>query len=169
MKLMAKKDGKEIKELKAAVEDLTNKWKRALADYQNLEKNVSEQKKQWFHWAGSELILKLLTVVENLEKTAAHLKDQGLILTVDQFKKILAEEGLEPIKIEPGKTKFDAHLMECIDVQKGEDNQVLKVLEKGYKLKDGLLKPARVVVGKQKIETKPTDEAKEQRLKGEYM
>jgi len=146
--MKSKKEELKIEQLKSQIEDLTNKWRRALADYQNLEKNVCEQKKHWIAWANSDLILKLLPAVDNLEKTAKHLQDQGLNLTIGQLKKVLTDEGLELIKIEPQKTKFDVNLMECVDIQKGEEERVLKVLEKGYKLKGRLLKPARVVVGK---------------------
>lgn len=139
---------KEIKELKVQIEDLTNKWKRALADYQNLEKNAAEQKKQWIDWAGSDLILKLLPVLENLQKAAEHLKDQGLSLTVNQLQKILEEERLQVVKIESGKDKFTPEYMECIEFRKGEDNIILEIAEQGYYLKGKLLKPAKVVVGK---------------------
>ncbi len=148
IKIKNQKENSEIEKLKTEVADLTNKWKRALADYQNLEKKTAEQKKEWLEWANSDLILKLLPLFSNLEKTAAHLKDQGLDLSVNQFKKILNEEGVEVIPIEAGKTKFDAHLMECVETQAGQENQILKVVENGYKLKGRLLRPAKVVVGK---------------------
>lgn len=138
----------EIEELKLQIADLTNKWKRALADYQNLEKNAAEQKKQWAAWAGSDLILKLLPVLENLKKAANHLKDEGLNLTVNEWQKIFEEEGLQVVKIEAGKSKFTPEYMECIGFRKGENNIVLEVAEQGYYLKGKLLKPAKVVVGK---------------------
>jgi len=135
------------KQLQNQVDDLTNKWKRALADYQNLEKNIKASKNDWIDFAAKELVLKLLPVMDHLEKSAAHLKDKGLELVYGQFKKILQDEGLEELIISPGQD-FDANLMECVDVQEGQENKVLKILEKGYKLKGKVLKTARVVVGK---------------------
>lgn len=166
-----KKDKKkkvQVKELKKEVEDLDNKWKRALADYQNLEKEVERQKKEWTQFSTSQLILRLLPILESLEKASQHLKDRGLELTVGELKKVLEEEGLTPIEIWPG-SQFDANLMECIEVQKGEEGKVLKVLEKGYKLKGRVLKIVRVAVGKSKIEKEKETQAKEQLQKGDYM
>jgi len=134
--------------LQQQIVDLTGKWKRALADYQNLEKNVEDSKKQWIDFASGQLILKLLPVLENLTKSAKHLDNEGLNLTIEQFKKALFEEGLEEIKVEPGTTEFNADTMECIQVEKGKQETVLEVLEKGYKLKEKVLKPAKVIVGK---------------------
>jgi len=134
--------------LQQQIVDLTGKWKRALADYQNLEKNVEDSKKQWIDFASGQLILKLLPVLENLTKSAKHLDNEGLNLTIEQFKKALFEEGLEEIKVEPRTTEFNADTMECIQVEKGKQETVLEVLEKGYKLKEKVLKPAKVIVGK---------------------
>ena len=130
------------------IADLTDKWKRALADYQNLEKNTQENQQQWIDFASGQLILKLLPVLQHLTKSAKHLDNEGLDLTIEQFKKALFEEGLEEIKIIPGETKFNADTMECIQVKKGKQEIILEVLEKGYNLKEKVIKPAKVVVGK---------------------
>jgi len=150
MQLRKKKDEKEkkIEVLQGQIADLTSKWKRALADYQNLEKNSQQEKKNWIEFTSSDLILKLLPVIESLEKAEEHLKNKGLELTIDQLKNILEKEGLQSIPIKAGESTFNADVMECIGVEKGEEGKVLKVAEKGYTLKGRLLKPARVVVGK---------------------
>ena len=135
-------------ELQQQIADLTGKWKRALADYQNLEKNTQKNQQQWIDFASSQLILKLLPVLQHLTKSAKQLDNEGLSLTIEQFKKALFEEGLEEIEIKPGKTIFNANTMECVEVRKGKQEVILEVLEKGYKLKEKVLKPARVVVGK---------------------
>jgi molecular chaperone GrpE len=145
------KDKKEEnnKELENQVNDLTNKWKRALADYQNLEKQVAMEKKEWIIFANRSLILELLPVLDNLQKSAEHLKDQGLQLTVDQFQKILADQGLEEIIIKTGQTIFDCHQMECVETRKGKKDIVLEVVQKGYKLHNKIIRPAKVIVGKE--------------------
>ncbi len=146
----AKKNKKRIKELEEQNQQLTEKWKRALADYQNLEKKTEAQKKDWIEFANKELLLKLLSVLENLEKAVLSLKDEGLKLILNEFKKILQTEGLNDINIQKG-SEFDTTIMECIDVKKGKKGKVLGVLEKGYMFKDKVLRVARVVVGKNKI------------------
>ena len=136
-------------ELQQQITDLTGKWKRALADYQNLEKNTRESRQQWIDFASGQLILKLLPVLQHLTKSAKQLDNEGLNLTIEQFKKALSEEGLEEIEIKPGKARFNANTMECVEVRKGKQEIILEVLEKGYKLKGKVLKPAKVVVGKE--------------------
>ncbi len=138
-----------IKELEDQIIDLTNKWKRALADYQNLEKQAEVQKKDWISFANSGLILELLPVLDNLQKSADHLKDQGLQLTVNEFKKILENQGLQEIEINPGETVYDCHLMECVETQKGKKDIVLQAVQKGYKLHNKVIRPAKVIVGKE--------------------
>ncbi|MGB9637535.1 MAG: nucleotide exchange factor GrpE, partial [Microgenomates group bacterium] len=71
---------KDIETLKKEVETLTNSWKRALADYQNLEKRYEREKADFVQYANSRLILRLLEVLEHLEKAAETLKDKGLDL-----------------------------------------------------------------------------------------
>ena len=149
--MTSKKPAKKItaNELRRQIADLTGKWKRALADYQNLEKNIEKDKRQWIDFASGQLILKLLPVLQNLTKAAKQLDNEGLSLTIEQFKKALSEEGLEEIEIKPGKTAFNADTMECVEAREGKEEIILEVLEKGYKLKEKILKPAKVVVGKE--------------------
>ncbi|HUV72620.1 MAG TPA: nucleotide exchange factor GrpE [Clostridia bacterium] len=143
----AKIKEEEIQAQIAQIEELTNCWKRALADYQNLEKRFAKEKEDFIAFANETLILKLLSVLDNLEKAQDYLKDPGLQMAIDEFRKILAEEELEEIKAE-GKD-FDPAEMEAIEVQKGESKaEVARVLEKGYRLKGKLLKPVKVMVNK---------------------
>jgi len=133
---------------KKQIEDLTNRWKRALADYQNLEKRYEKEKADFVQFANSNLILKLLSILGHLEKAAEHLKDEGLDLVIVEFKRLLNNEGLEEIDCS-GKP-FDPEIMEAIEVVKGgEANQVAEVVSKGYLLKGKLLSAAKVKVYKE--------------------
>lgn len=146
----------EIKKLKRQVEELTNNWKRALADYQNLEKRVKSEKEEFIKFANSALILKLLNILDFLEKVRLHIKDLGLEMAITEFKKVLKEEGVEEIEIKNG--IFDPSLMECIDTVKIEEKKgtswdekegrVAEIINKGYKLNGRLLRPVRVKVYK---------------------
>jgi molecular chaperone GrpE len=154
--------------IKAQIEDLTNKWKRALADYQNLEKRVKSEKEEFGNYANRELILKLLPVLDTFEKLEEHLKDEGLALALRQFRDILTQEGLEKIEV-LGK-EFNPQEMECVEVEEGkEENRVTEEVRAGYRLKGKVLRVAQVAVGKRKIEEKAEELAKEQLAKGDYM
>jgi molecular chaperone GrpE len=135
-------------DLKKQVDELTEKWKRALADYQNLEKRVESEKKEFVKFSNASLIDKLLGVLDDFERAQKHLKDKGLEIAINQFKSVLQIEGVEEIKTK-GK-EFEPMLMDCIEVVRGEENKVVEVLEKGYLLNQKVLRPAKVKVGQGK-------------------
>lgn len=140
-------------QLKEQVEELTNRWKRALADYQNLEKRYEKEKNDFVQFANANLILKLLGVLGHLERAAEHIKDRGLDIVVGEFKKVLEQEGVEEIKALA--EEFNPEIMEAVEVVKGEQkNKVAEVVSKGYLLKGKLLLPAKVKVFKNPEEDK---------------
>jgi len=143
IKIMTKKIKE--KELELKVEDLTNKWKRALADYANLEKRVGQEKSDFVKYANACLIDKLLAVLDDLERAEAHLKSEGLSLALSQFRSVLKTEGVEEIKVEG--ENFDPERMDCSEMVKGAKNKVIKVVQKGYFLNQKILRPAKVKVG----------------------
>ena len=139
-------------------QELEGQLKRALADYQNLEKRFEEERKLLSKLSASLLIEKLLPVLDNLEKAQIHLKDQGLEIVIKQFEDILTQEGVEEIAAEGA--QFNPHYHEAIESQQGEqDNLVIKVLTKGYKIEDTILRPAKVIVSKKKLEPAAKEEA----------
>jgi molecular chaperone GrpE len=144
--LKTKKGSKQIQELKQKVEEFENKYKRAIADYQNLDKRVVEERKELILRSNKELLLRLLPVLDTLMVAANHVKDQGLELSVKQFSDILKEEGVE--KIEAKGKSFDPHLMECVTTEEGEENKVIDEIRAGYMLYDKVLRVAQVKVGK---------------------
>lgn len=136
-----------IKELQDKVESLDNSWKRALADYSNLEKRTTEEKENFLTLVKIQIVESFLPFFDNLEKIQEHSKDEGLNLTLKDLQKVLKNIGVEEIEAE-GKD-FDHNIMEAIEVQKGEKNKVLKIIQKGYLLNGFLLRPAKVAVGQQ--------------------
>ena len=122
---------------------------RTLADYDNLVKRVERERDEVKKVLSLRLILKLLSVLDGLENAQEHLKDQGLAITITEFKRILVEEGLTEIKPEV-KDEFDENTMEAVEVVDGEeDNKVASVGLVGYKFSDGtVVRHARVKVTK---------------------
>lgn len=163
-----KKDGKkEVEELKQKVQELEEKYKRALADYQNLEKRVAEERKKWIRTASKELILRLLPVLDTLELGAKHIQDEGLRLSVKQFLDVLKNEGVE--RIETKGRDFDPNTMECIDTVPGEENKIIQEIRAGFTLFGNVLRSVQVKVGKQNGEEKAREVAKEELQKADYM
>ena len=126
-------------------QDLETKYLRALADYQNLEKRVEREKELFVKFANSLIILKMLPILDNLERANVHLHDQGLELVIKQFQDALSAEGVAAINAVG--SQFDPELHEAVTTSSGDEGVILEVLEKGYKLGDKVIRPAKVKIG----------------------
>ena len=125
--------------------NLENQLKRALADYQNLEKRVISEKSEWIKLANKGLLLRLLPALDNLILAEKHTQDTGVKLSIDQMISAFKEEGIE--KIETIGRDFDPNLMEAVHTIEGEDGKVAEEIRAGYTLFGQVLRPAQVVVG----------------------
>ena len=83
------KSQKEIEELKQKIEEFDNKYKRALADYLNLEKRVTQEQRDWIVKANRQLIIRLLPILDTLMLAGEHVQDESLPLSIKQFLDIL--------------------------------------------------------------------------------
>jgi molecular chaperone GrpE len=137
----------ENEDLKKQVEEYRNKYLRALADYQNLEKRVVEEKELIIKNANQNLILKLLPFLDALDKAEVFIKDQGLKIVKDNLIQVLKEVGVEEIDVL--NKPFDPITSEAIDIiASDKDNIVVEVLRKGYRFQDKILRVAQVKVSK---------------------
>ena len=133
-------------------EQLQDMLRRTLADYQNLERRIEEERKQLSKLSALLLIEKLLPIADNLESAQDHIQDEGLAIVIKQFKDILTSEGVEEIQAE-GQT-FDPNFHEAVEIQQGrEDNKIVKVITKGYKIEDKVIRPTKVVVERSQAES----------------
>lgn len=149
-----KKDDK-FKKIEEEKNDLENRLKRALADYQNLNKNVVSEKAEFARFALEGFFLELLPVYENLKMAISTLNEndvknpwvEGIKYVIKQFQDIFKANGLE--EIETIGQKFDYNLMEAVE---GQGEIVEKEIRKGYKLKGKVIIPAKVVLEKTESE-----------------
>ncbi len=140
-------------DLQGKVSDLENQLKRAVADYQNLERRVTEGRSELNSWASASLLERMLPVLDHLEQALSGVTEEekssgwfrGVELAVKEFKNILSSEGLEEIAADG---QFDPSLHEAVDTTEGEEGKVLKLLQKGYTLGGKVLRPSKVVVGR---------------------
>jgi len=126
--------------------NLENQLKRALADYQNLEKRIASEKSSWILASNRNLLLRLLPGLDSLLLAEKHTQDEGVKISIKHFIDSLEQEGVK--KIETVEKDFDPNLMEAITAQEGENNKVLEEVRSGYMLFDQVLRPAQVIVGK---------------------
>jgi molecular chaperone GrpE len=128
---------------------------RSQADFENYKKRAAREKEEAIKYANSSLLERLLAIIDNFELGLAAAKEQGenspiysgMVLVQKQLNDLLAENGLQPIEAE-GKT-FDPNLHEAIAHERSDqfpEGIVLRQPRRGYRLKDRLLRPARVVV-----------------------
>jgi len=141
---MVKKSQK-VADLEGKIAELENKWKRALADYENLRKRLEKERQDFIKFSNAQLLDKLLPLLDSLEGCGGKLEGEGLKLLKDQFRKILESEGLK--EIEALGKKFDPLKMDAIEMGAGEKNKVIGVIMRGYELNGKVLRPAKVKVG----------------------
>lgn len=132
-------------QLKLQLKDLTDKYTRALADYQNLEKRIERERGQFAVYTKAVTISPFLDILDDLQRAASHLSDNGLDLVIDQFNKTLKEQGIT--QLIPQDEPFDPATMDCVEQAPGPKDQVISVSQKGYRLEDHLIRPAKVTVG----------------------
>jgi molecular chaperone GrpE len=138
----------DVAQLKEKITELENNWKRALADYRNLQRRTEEEKESLAGFIGGTIFKRLVPVLDNLELLEKHLDDIGLKMIVNDFRQMLVEEGVTEVNVV--NKDFDAQTMEAIELVDGPENKVVEVINKGYLFKNKLLRPARVKVGKPK-------------------
>jgi molecular chaperone GrpE len=128
---------------------------RSQADFENYKKRSAREKEEAIKYANSSLLERLVGIVDNFELGLAAAKEQGagspiysgMILVQKQLSDLLAESGLQPIEAE-GKT-FDPNVHEAIAHEPSDEfpeEIVVRQTRRGYRLKDRLLRPAKVVV-----------------------
>jgi molecular chaperone GrpE len=146
----------ELEERLAEVErerdEYLNDLKRVAADFENYRKRVARDQEGLVARAHERLVKELLPVLDDLERAleaaAQHEEaklEEGVRLVHRELVEALAREGLVEVETDG---QFDPHVHEALVSQPSEqeDGSVIEVLQKGYRLGDRVLRPARVVV-----------------------
>ena len=149
-KININKEGKSERE----IEHLKNQLARALADYDNLRKRTEREREDFGRVAKVMLIARLLSIYDMLEEAQKHLKDSGLAITIEEFTKVLKEEGIEKIDVKAGDA-FNEEVHEAVEVTdlnsdgKDKEGKITEIVLSGWRLVDGVvLRHAKVKVTK---------------------
>jgi molecular chaperone GrpE len=138
--------------LEAERDEYLNDLKRVAAEFENYRKRVLRDQESLVARAHERLVKELLPVLDDLERALAAAEEheeakleEGVQLVHRELKAALDREGLAEIETDG---VFDPHVHEALLSQpsEAEEGSVLEVLQKGYKLGDRVLRPARVVV-----------------------
>src|SRR5262245_35647696 len=127
---------------------------RSQADFENYKKRAAREKENAVKYANSALLERLVSILDNFELGLAAAKTEsqespiysGMVLVQKQLNDLLEENVLQPIEAD-GK-KFDPNLHEAIghEPSQSPEGTVIRQARRGYRFKDRLLRPARVVV-----------------------
>jgi molecular chaperone GrpE len=145
-------EGLDLEALRAERDQLFDRLQRLAAEFDNFRKRNAREQAALSKQANERLVKELIPILDDLGRAleaaadheAAKLED-GVRLVHRAFSELLTKEGLAEIATEG---KFDPHVHEALLSQPSdaEEGSVIEVVQKGYKLGDKVLRPARVVV-----------------------
>jgi molecular chaperone GrpE len=153
-------DINELEELQTALAEQTAKaeanligWQRAQADFINFKRYVEQEKADSAKFANAVLLNSILPILDDLERALASIPVEeankkwleGIKLVDRKFRDTLEKQGVSCIKAVG--QEFDPHCMEALTTCLGKKDVVIQELEKGYKLFDKVIRPAKVMVG----------------------
>ena len=150
-------------ELEEKLKECEENLLRTHADFENAKKRLEKEKIQAIEYALEKFAQDLLPALDSLDMALAAVSQdnlkaeeaveqlkKGIELTIEQFVKAFKKNGIEVIEIEEG-GEFNPHLHEAIlqveDAAK-KAGEIVQVIQKGYKYKERILRPAKVSVAK---------------------
>jgi molecular chaperone GrpE len=145
----------EVEALRYELEQVQDLLRRKQAEFDNYRKRIDREQKEFVAYAAAELVLDILPVLDNLERALESSEGsspdqirEGVEIIYRQFHEKLKKAGLR--EVDALGEDFDPHVHEAVarvDSADHREGEVLEVLQKGYFLRDRLLRPAMVKVG----------------------
>ena len=146
-----------VKKLEAELEEWKNSYTRKLAEFQNFAKRKENEVAEMRKYASEEIVDKLLDNIDNLERAVDASKEsqnfdsliEGVNMILNNLKHLLTEEGVEEIEA-AGKeyNPYEHKAMITENKEELDDNMVVQVFQKGYKMKGKVVRPAMVTDNK---------------------
>jgi molecular chaperone GrpE len=167
----------QLEDIQEELQTIKDKYYRALAETENYKKRMTEDLKRERKYAGLSLADKLIDSIEvfdqalNMETQDKNLKNflYGFKMIKDMMFQALKDEGVMLIESKVG-DDFDPTIHEAMDKEYNpdlKDNTILKVVKKGYKYKDRVLRPTLVVTNikpEEELETENTEEINQESI-----
>ncbi len=158
----------EVERMAGQLVENRDKYVRLLADFDNFRRRAHKERQDVILYGHENLVKDLLSTVDNLDRAIEHAHQsnggdlasllQGVELVQRELYAVLAQHEVHVIDAEG--SQFDPSLHEAmahVQDDSAEPNSVIEVLQKGYRLRDRLLRPARVVVAKSSAEEEKTE------------
>lgn len=145
----------ELEQAKKLADENYQRFLRTQADFDNFRRRTQKEKEEFAKYASLKLIEQLLPVVDNFERALAASKDnkdydslaKGVDMIFRQLDQVLTSEGLQPMQTvgTPFNPEFHQAIMQ-VESEEHEEGIVVEEVQKGYLLKDKVLRPAMVKV-----------------------
>ena len=147
-----------IAKLELEVQEWKNSYTRKLAEFQNFTKRKETEVSEMKKYASEGIIVKLLDNIDNLERAenaSAETKNfdalvEGVNMILRNLKYMLSEEGVEEVEAGEG-VQFNPYEHQAMMTEEKDDldnDVIVQVFQKGYKLKGKVIRPAMVTVNK---------------------
>ncbi len=153
--IQSDRSDRELEKLRQLADENYQRYLRAQADFDNFRRRARLEKEEFAKYASMELLGQLLPVVDNLERALqsartsndAEALRKGVEMIAKQFLQVLEKEGLRPIEAVGQTFNPDCHeaIMQ-VESDEHEQGTVVEEVQKGYVLKDKVLRPAMVKV-----------------------
>lgn len=132
-------------------------WQRAVADYQNLQREMARQRQEWAAMSEWQIISEFIPVYDNLKKAIRHKPEagsqelnwmKGIEFIMKQFGDVLKAHGVEEIKTVG--EMFDVSKHEIVGEEPGDlpSHSIIREIDGGYTMKGKVVKVAKVIVAK---------------------
>jgi molecular chaperone GrpE len=145
----------ELEEARKLAEENYQRFLRTQADFDNFRRRARQEKEEFAKYASLKLIEQLLPAVDNFGRALSSSKEnkdfdalaKGLEMTFRQLDQVLSQEGLTPIEAvgQPFNPELHQAVMQ-VESEEHEEGIVVEELQKGYMLKDKVIRPAMVKV-----------------------
>jgi molecular chaperone GrpE len=146
---------KKINDLESKVEELNNRFLRTQADLDNFRRRTKVEQETAAKYRAQSLVEEILPAIDNFERALAVQIDeeqgksllQGMQMVYRQLIDALSKEGV--VEIEAKGEQFDPNMHQAVmqvEDENYDSNVVIEVLQKGYKIKDRVIRPAMVKV-----------------------
>jgi len=150
----------ELAKCQEELEAQKDKYLRAVADFENYKKRLEKEKQNALIYANESFAKDLLTVLDTFENALKSIESieenseavekikEGMLLTYDKLLSILKKHGVEEVESE-GEFNPEVHqAVTQVDSNEHNSGDIVQVLQKGYKLKDRLLRASMVTTCK---------------------
>jgi molecular chaperone GrpE len=144
----------EIDELRQKSEEYLENMKRLQAEFENYRKRAAKEREETVQLATVRLVKELLLLADNFERALANSKNpndsdsqsQGLKMMYWQLMDILKGEGVTEIETRCKLDPFQHEVMTKVDDPGHADDEIIECVQKGYRMKGKVIRPARVIV-----------------------